>query len=244
MSRAFVKRSSIAIAVGLAMLVQAANAGTINVDFNRAGITYVGTAIAPDAGTFWNGTNGGGGGPTGTGFTLSNLTDSTGVPGIVDLNVNRYTSNFAANPGTNGPVNPVDLMMDYIYKRDTDLTPVSLITISDLANGQYKLYVYAAGDTAGQGGNFAVVPANQIVGGVSSGATTAAHRDIYNGGLGVNYLVLDATATTGSIVLEWSRLANQAFGGLNGIQIHQVPEPASFALAALGFGCVLFRRRK
>lgn len=241
MLHAFAKRSAIAVAVGLAMLVQAANAGTINVDFNRAGITYVGTAIAPDTGTFWNGTNGGA-----AGFTLSNMTDSTSVVGVADLTVGAYFSNFNADVGTNPPVVPLDLMRDYIYKRNTEtINPITTtLTFNELADGTYKLYIYAAGDTPGQGGNFSLAAANQFVGGVSAGSTTAAHRDIYNGGLGVNYTVLDAVTTAGSIAINWSRLAGQNFGGLNGIQIQQVPEPATFALAALGIGCVLLRRRK
>ena len=211
-----------------------------NVDFG-GGTTYSGTSPANsnDTGTFWNAYNS---------TSAASLKDSFSNTSSVSLTLSGGTQYFTQSGGS---PSPAALMGDYRVLDNTK-TGGSLITVtlSGVTDGAYKLYVYAAGDTAGQGANVALDAANQITGGTSSAATTGANQTVTSTSSGVNYVLLNAAVSdlthvgTGTITFTTSNLTGQRFGGLNGLQLQAVPEPASVGITSIACGLLLRRRRR
>jgi hypothetical protein len=181
----------------------------------------------------------------------SDLLDSQGNVGTADLTATTIYGSFSNDGGTAS--NPHDLMYDYITLRGGN-NPGNAggvaFTVSDLPDGAYKLYIYAAGDADGQDAQLDIAAANQIIGGVSSGSTLGTNRDITDAGNpGVNYVILDAQTVAGSLSFQWNLIGDLDstgnFSGLNGFQIQQVvPEPASAMLLVLAMvGTIAVRRR-
>lgn len=222
---------------------------TYNVDFNRnaaGALTYSGTAIAPDSGTTWNGISGTGANGSFMLNAANDLLDSLGNVGTADLTATTIYGSFSASTGSAGTPVPHDLMYDYITLRGGN-NPGNAggvtFTVSDLPNGQYKLWIYSAGDATGQDGQLDIALANQVTGGASSAMTSGLSRDINDAGNpGVNYVVLDAQTVGGSLSFQWNLVGDETstgnFSALNGFQIQQVvPEPSAailFVVAIVG----------
>jgi hypothetical protein len=123
-------------------------------------------------------------------------------------------------------------------------------TVSDLPDGQYKLWIYSARDALGQDGQLDVAAANQVLGGVSSDSTSGGSRDISDAGNpGVNYVVLDAQTVGGSLSFQWNLVdditSSGNFSALNGLQLQQVvPEPSTSLLLIVAIGGMVARRRR
>jgi hypothetical protein len=208
---------------------QAALINAVNVDLGKNSEIYSGVAAAPDLGMAWNGITWGG-------TTVSDLFDSMENPTTIDMTITGGKNNWASGSGT--PQNPHDLMVDYRFGQNSTMS----VNLAQVPAGAYKLYVYSAGDGAGQGAAISVDLDNQIAGGVASSATTGADRDIYNvANPGVNYVILDAQPdSNGNIDFTLANPSN--YFALNGFQlVPAVPEPA--ALSGLGMAAALLARR-
>lgn len=185
----------------------------INVDFNE-GTIYSGTAAAPDTGTVWNSF------PETLGSTALTLTDvvmSDGGPSPYDVSVTTsgpelkvYTQTSSGNP------NPLDLMKDYAYGG------TYTVTVSDLPEGTYHLYVYGHGDNVSQGSTVTIDAANG--GGTATAGTSGTqYRNLFTSGAeGYSYLKFEPTVgPSGTLVFT-------AASYLNGFQLVAPPEENYF----------------
>lgn len=156
----------------------------INVDFNE-GSVYSGTAAAPDAGTVWNsfaeklGV---------TSHTLMNVAASNGSATPYDVSISTdgpelkvYTQTSLGNPS------PLELMKDYGYGG------TFTVTVSELPEGTYQLYVYGHGDQAAQGSTVAIDASNGG-GSATAGTTGTEYRNLTTTGAeGYSYLRFEPT---------------------------------------------------
>ena len=230
-------------ALGLPMV--ALGQTTINVDINTAGNgspTYSGTAIAPDAGTFWNPLPGTATDEETT-SSLFNVNNSFGEM----LGVNIVMTNTAGirirafNAASPGAPNPLDLMSDYTYWNEYR------IDITGLVAGDYTLYAFGHGDQVDQNSTITLDALNGGASGVTA-TNGITYRNIYSvapPAEGYSYLKLDGTVD-GSGVFSFN-VANY----LNGFQLYTtenipivVPEPSTFALAGFGVLSLLLARRR
>lgn len=209
--------------------------------------TYSGAAAAgADAGDTWNGTIY----PFG-GTASGKLVDDTGAATDVQIYSSTTKDHWSVDYGSN-PAGEM-LMADYafntaawvgdgsdalftIYTDNTALTGGLAIN----AGQQYDVYIYAQGDTAGA----TTFSLKQDSGDIVQTATTAGGFD-GTWTEGVNYVKFsNVTATSwangGELAINWGG-SNSA---INGIQIVQIPEPATIGLIGIvGAGAIFVRRR-
>lgn len=172
----------------------------INVDFDE-GTPYSGTAAAPDTGTVWNvfpETLGS------TSLTVPDVVTSTGSPTPYDVSISTTGSELKVyTQATSGNPAPVDLMGDYAYGG------TFTVTISELPEGEYHLYVYAHGDNVGQGSTVTIDAANG--GGTATAGTTGTqYRNLSTSGAeGYSYLKFEpAVGPSGTLVFTASSYLN------------------------------------
>lgn len=180
----------------------------LNVDCGN-GSAHTGTAAAPLAGTVWNTVAG----QSTTSHTLNNATSATGSATPCDITITTTGTNIKAwNETTLGSPTPSALMSDYFYGG------TYTVTISDLPEGIYQLYVYAHGDAANQASTVTVSAGNGG-GSATVGSTGTDYRNLNaSGALGYSYLkfspVVGATGT----------LTFTASSYLNGFQLLAEPK--------------------
>mgnify|MGYP003835693911 CR=1 FL=1 len=185
----------------------------INVEFDE-GTPYSGTAAAPDTGTVWNifperlGT---------TTHTLNDLLGSDGSATSCDVSVSTSGSEIKVyTAGSPGNPSPEPLMGDYAYGG------TYTVTLSDLPEGSYQLYVYAHGDQADQGSTVTIDAAN---GGDSAvaGQTGSEYRNIHTPNAeGYSYLRFEP------VVGPSGTLRFTVSSYLNGFQLVTPPEEDYF----------------
>jgi len=246
--------------VGVLASSSVSRGSVINVNFTTSGNTYTGLgADTLDTGTVWNnivypGSTVGAGD---NGITLTD-SDSNALPNVT-VNVSGTgtspvpSQNNFYDGSTDNPL-PALLMGGYRYIKPGGGL---LVTLGGIPAGDYKLFVYAAGNATSQNADIGFnETANDVPGGISSGTTTAADRDINDsgdpttngsigsGGSGVNYVILDAQPdSSGNIEISLSS-PTSTYLAVNALQLQPdvVPEPASLFLLGLS-GCTLLRRR-
>jgi pectate lyase len=187
----------------------AAAATRINVDFDK-GSVYSGTAAAPDTGTVWNTFPA----QSTASFTLSDILGSDGSATPCDVTVACSASTIKTWSETSlGTPTPSALMRDYVYGG------TYTVTVSELPEGNYYLYVYAHGDQANQSSTVTISAANG--GGSATTATTGTHyRNITTPGAeGYSYLKFQpVVGASGTLVFT-------AASYLNGFQLISYPAP-------------------
>ncbi len=179
----------------------------LNVDVNNsAANNHTGLAVAPGAGTTWNGV-------TTAVTTVADLLDSDGVATATDLAITSSGGFSAWSNTTNGTPNPVLLMQDYYFNN------TYTVTLSSLPQGAYLLYVYAHGDQDNQTSTITLAAANG--GGTKSTVQNGgAFRDAFAAGAeGVAYVKFNATVGAAG-TLQFS-----SGNYLNGFQLVELTDP-------------------
>lgn len=219
-----------------------AQSSLFNVDAGGSGNPlYSGAAVLGSSGDVWNSYVGQAWGP----HNVVTLQDSTGSSTAgVTVDVWNYYGTYDNTGGTTA--NPMGLMEDYINAYGSvDGFPIRI----ELANlptlTAFNLVIYAAGDSAGQGGTISLATDNSFATILQTGTTTAASRDI-SAGAGVAYQTFSGTTSaSGTIDFQIANTADwHSFNGLQ-LQLTPVPEPSTLALAGMG-GLITFgwlRRR-
>lgn len=224
------------LAICLAFESQAALAGLLyNVDCGTSANQPLmsGAAVLGADGDKWNGYAGQSWGP----HNIVPLIDSTGAASNVTMDVWNYYGSYD-NAGGNGP-NPLALMEDYINAFDSaDGFPIKGQFAGLPASTPIQLVVYAAGDSAGQGGSVVFHdPSGDMV-----QTTTGASRNIADGP-GVAYAIFNGTTTAeGTVSFDVSNAAT--WHALNGAQVQVVPEPSAIVLLVMGGVTTLLSLRK
>ena len=164
----------------------------INVDVGNGAPAYVGQGVVSDPGNnFWNGINDIG----------SNLIASNGMATTVSVAL--------ATGGGFGYNNANGLLADYQFMSAYNGTTEGGISITGLlANTEYLIYVYSAGDQVTQGG---IITLNGVRG-TTAGSTSDQFLE------GLNYTVLDVKSD-GSGVISGLWQGFDASAAINGFQI-------------------------
>lgn len=225
-----------AVAFGLA---SAAVAATINVDFDARGMSdpYTGTAVAPDAGTYWNVfVPGNPSDPIASGaLTASDGTTATTTTvtiGQYSADYNNASAAFAAG-----------LLDDYQYATGADRFVFSINGL--VAGGGYDLWIYNKNGAANS------AHAQYTVGGVTKEVTNsvAGNSAFVEGN---NYLHFTGLIADGTGMISGTALGIGSGGGnniaFNGFQIAtSIPEPTTLVCSVTGLIGLLayaWRRRK
>ena len=90
--------------------------------------TYVGTAAAPDSGTYWNQLG------TGTGYEIIDALSSEGLPTTIDITAENTVGAYHQDNNAN------DLLDDYWF--DNTMVAKNITINGLLANTEYTLYMY------------------------------------------------------------------------------------------------------
>jgi pectin methylesterase-like acyl-CoA thioesterase len=182
-----------------------------NVDVNTLiGNNYTGLAVAPGGGTTWNsfisgGTN-----------TLANIADSTGAatPTSVAITSSGGFSQWSNTAAGTGTPTPTLLMQDYLFGN------TYTVTMSNLPQGTYQLYVYAHGDVDNQTSTLTLGASN---GGGTKFTTTSGGNTFRDttatGAEGIAYVKFAPTVSAAG-TLQFS-----VGPYLNGFQLVQVIDP-------------------
>lgn len=185
---------------------------TLNLDINTGSSpNYSGTAIAPDAGIYWNNFVT----PAASSLTLTSVRDSANKLITSTITISRNGGgNFSVwdNSGGGGNPNPAGLMRDYLYGA------THTITVSNLPAGLYHLFAYAHGDNTGQASTVTVNAANG--GGSATTSDVGEYRNIYQpGAQGSAYVKLPGTVgAAGTFIFT-------AGNYVNGFQLQQLSAP-------------------
>lgn len=214
--------ASALIVSALSGMASTSLAETINIDIGHPDVPdlYVGTAVAPDAGTVWN--------PISATGTSGALVSSTGGATGVTFTLGTASTNVGFNNAGGLGVNA--LMRDYTY----GYPQANTFSINGLTpGGTYDLYLYA------QNGSVNAATTQFTIGATSQTATNAAGNLTSFVELGnyVKFLGLIATggSISGSVVDPNSvpGVDERAFA-FNGLQVQSVPEPSSLLILATG----------
>jgi len=149
---------------------------------------------------------------------------------------------------TNGTGNPdAELMNGYIDETNGDVE--AFITISNIPYAQYQVVAYIGSDGNGRTGEVTdgtttysyMTFSNEPNGGPFTAADYVQTLDTAGGNPSANYAVFSGL-TGGSVTLEINRGSNNS--GFHAVQIVEIPEPGTIALAGLSLiGIGLLRRR-
>jgi pectin methylesterase-like acyl-CoA thioesterase len=207
-----VRSVGVALFALLVWPVSTPGALTLNLDINTGSSpTYSGTAIAPDAGNYWNSFVT----PAASSLTLTSVRDSANnlITSTITISRNGGANfNVWDNSGGGGNPNPVGLMRDYLYGA------THTITVSNLPAGLYHLFAYAHGDNTGQASTVTVNAANG--GGSGTTSDVGEYRNIYQAGAqGSAYVKLPGTVgAAGTFIFT-------AGNYVNGFQLQQLSAP-------------------
>ncbi len=228
--------AAIVVALGTLALSPAASAGIISVNFSNANDTDTGTRGFVPAG-YWTLFGNQGNGPV----SLPNLKNNSGTATTADL---TWTSaNIRAGQTTTGTLNEQMIVSGMTLKPNKTIT----LGLAQIPYAQYDLYVYVT-DTDGT----QTMPMSVTVGATAFHLTTPADNlDFFQDSgfvqststvptsANANYVLFSGlSAASQSIVLAGDEI------GPAGIQIVEVPEPATLALLGLGGLGMLIRRKR
>lgn len=250
----------LAITAAVGLVSSAASAATISVNItDQANALAATDAAGVVSSTNWNNVI-----LAGSAFSLTNLTDETGAATTAQIDSTlsgSFNSGAFANfPPVDGSVpgsNNGKLMGAYISwdtpndggspPNDSGAVSVSGLAGGFLTNG-YKVYIHTDADS-----NSRTYDWSLTYGATTLNAPTVTDDFTFNGffnlpGFGVadannggeNYVVFDVPTGQASFSLDVNSIPGRS--ALNGLQIVEIPEPASLAL--LGFGGLLMLRRR
>lgn len=239
-------------ALGAALIGGAANATIIDVQFGGIG-AQTGAAVVGSAGDYWNqysATSVVGGAylnqnPNVTGAALMSSANSATGLSLSYSALGSYTSSTGNNTAFANTSN-YNLMRGYLYANKNGVISA---TISGLTAGQsFTLYLYSQKDSAYTGGRKETFTVNGFASSITnSNASTFIQND--------NYSMFTGTANAnGQIVIAATSTSSEI--DLNGLQLITatnpgnvttgVPETATWAMMAIGFGAMggAMRRRR
>jgi hypothetical protein len=219
------------------------DASLINVDFGTDNTTtygdtvsavYSGAAVVGASGDIWNATN-----------ALSGsvaLVDSAGLASGATMTYSG--GNMYSIGGSFESSTYKNLMHDYLIPGWSTTSASTFATLTGLAAGTYKLYIYSASNAKDRQATFYAATS------AGSSSATIGPNSSYVGTFtneeGVTYGVLDVTIRSGD-TLTLSAISDTAGVeiDINGFQLQSVPEPASLALLTLGaIGVSIYAWRK
>ena len=204
----------------LCVLCASVQAAVINIDMEKSGaeVTFSGQGAYLDAGNdYWNSAPGG----EASAMLQSDVTTLTAVAITTG-------SGSGHDYGSAGHA----MLGDYNYTRDNPST----ISISGLAVSQaYGLYVYLGGDNTGQ-------ITTVTLDGRTITQTSAYQGTDYVQGPEGNWMYIWADTDAAGVIDGTFDAADGRYGAIRGLQIVEVPEPATMLLLGLG-GLFLKRRR-
>jgi hypothetical protein len=190
----------------------------INGDFG-SGATQTGAAVLGSVGDVWNAI---------TASTGTLISSAGSIFSGVGLTLNDYGL-YLATSGTATDSATTNLMEDYAFGYSTTPTVTASITgLAPYTNSAFTLVVFAAGNSAGQGGSLTL---NGATGGNAWNTltTTATTRQI-SSGIGVAYNTFTGILTNGTLTLTSAVLSGQSFTAVNGFQLllSPLPDPAIY----------------
>jgi len=218
--------------------VSAASAANLAINFGADEPNGAGSAVTGPAGVFgtanWNNLNGASG-------AAAALVDGDGAATAASVewsSPNTWSSTGRGEENNTAPAgNDKNLMTGYLDTGDA-AGPTANVTVSGLSDlfTDYDVIVYIKGGVNGRGGDYTI------------GDQTISHLDVapFNGtfveGAEGDYIVFSGISGD-SFTLTSQGINFRA--PINGIEITPVPEPATWALAAMGMGALaVYRRRR
>lgn len=236
-------KSVLTVVLTVVLLSHVSYGSIININFNGAlsGTYGTGTgqllAPAPYTGSTWNSS-----GTGGNSFTLNNLTDSDGVSTIVDLSLSGART-ATSTPATNSYMDVLST-----FRFDNSTSGPTVITLSDLTAGVlYDVHFILQGN-GNEGGTVTMTSGSTLIPtpAVSLGDFG---RTAGQGGPATSYIegrnyasqsfISDGTDATFDLT---GNVSTPGLMTIAGIQIVEIPEPASLVLLG-GMGALLIARR-
>ncbi len=227
------------LACGLfsAMGMAQSDGAVVNFQLKWGGSTYTGTgAYTGDSGTYWNAANGWDITPLNS--FQSNVKDSSGTASSVTLalSYSGTTGGFNDSNASSGGASNY-LTRQYLYARSGGTITYTIGGLS--ANHAYSIYLF------GSNGSYGSDKSSFTING-STLTTSNSKLGTFSWVSGTNYVVLNVVANASGIISGTMTNVTGSEGAFNGLQVVDVPEPATLTIVGGSATAALwlFRRRR